>query len=125
MVQAKTTTPEAGDVYIGVYYERPDGRIVYTYGWDGRARTVAYTWDGDKHTKRHTVSAVEFASWTRRPDLKDYPNASNPRLPYVFDLYWDLKRESDLHYALEHGCDGLLSTKELREMAIEYGYLHE
>ena len=69
---------------IGIYYELPNGQIAYTYGWDGRNKTISYRFD-DKQGGR-TISQKEFDTWKPRRDLNDFPNATDPRLPYIFDL---------------------------------------
>ena len=85
---------KAGNITVGIFYELPDGRIAYTYGYDGLKKTVSYYFDDD--TAQDGVSFEKIATWTPRRDLKDFPNARDPRLPYVFDLYWDIKHLSEL-----------------------------
>lgn len=87
------------NVTIGIYYELPNGQIAYTYGWTGKTRKVMYHLDGDKG---RSVTYEEFCTWTPRRDLKDFPNASDPRLPYVFDLLWDIKFTSQLRNELQN-----------------------
>jgi hypothetical protein len=81
------------DIHIGIYYELPDGRIAYTYGWNGIEKEVSYQFENGKFG---TVSDIVFQAWKPRRDLKDYPNSKDPALPYEFDLHYDLKRMSDL-----------------------------
>lgn len=84
-----------GGIVIGGFYEMPDGTVAKTYGWDGKGRTVAYFLDGDAGYGSVAADELE-SSWRRRPDLRDFPDAKDPALPYVFDLNWDAKRRSDL-----------------------------
>ena len=44
----------------------------------------------------YSISKQDFSSWIYRKDLRDYPDAVDPRLPYVFDLNYDIKYTSDL-----------------------------
>ncbi len=82
-------------IVIGGFYQMPNGIVAKTYGWNGERRTVAYFLDGDEGYGSVAADELE-SSWRRRPDLRDFPNAKDPALPYVFDLNWDAKRRSDL-----------------------------
>lgn len=92
---------ESGNLVIGTFYEIADGRIVRTYGCDGRAGTIKFYFDDD--TGSHAVTFAEAHSWKRRQDLADFPNARDPRLPYEFDLHWDIKHVSELKALLKEG----------------------
>ncbi len=95
---------------IGIFYELLDGRIAYPYLHDGRQQIVGYYFDDDNGS--HTISIAEFQKWKPRRDLKDFPNARDPRLPYEFDLYWDIKYMSQLKRAFENSHDDLDSIKQ-------------
>ena len=82
------------NLVIGAFYEAPDGRIALTCGWSGESREMRYAFDDD--TGVHSLPEAEFQAWTRRADLQDFPNARDPRLPYEFDLAWDVKTHSGL-----------------------------
>ena len=88
------------DVVVGAIYELPDKRFVRTFGWDGHVKDpiVSYYFDNGKGGL--TCPYSETKSWKLRNDLKDFPNARDPRLPYEFDLHWDIKYRSDLVKAL-------------------------
>lgn len=102
------------DICIGTYYELPDGRIVRTYAWDGRKRTVSYYFDDDSGT--HVAMADDVANWKLRNDLGDFPNARDPRLPYVFDLFWNIKTVSHLKREIVgHDDEG-----EMRDLMAQY-----
>jgi len=92
-----TVTAKIGDVVIGILYERSDGSIVKTYGWDGTDKIVSYY---DEVTYGY-ANAEEFSTWKPRRDLDDFPNAKDPILPYDFDLCWDIKYTSQLKRALQ------------------------
>lgn len=89
------------EIVIGVMYEAPDGRIARTFGWSGKTGLVRYYFDDGEGGR--DIPKTEFRAWKRREDLNDFPNARDPRLPYVFDLFWDIKYLSDLQNALNGG----------------------
>jgi hypothetical protein len=103
-----------GSVVIGIFYERPDGSIVKTYGWDGTDKIVSY-YDEVKYGYAHTE---EFETWKPRQDLNDFPNAKDPILPYEFDLCWDIKHTSQLRKTLENDHP---DKNEILEMMESYG----
>jgi len=107
------TEPE---IVIGSFYEDPDGRIARTFGWDGSTRTVSYHYDDGKGGR--AVSEADFASWKRRADLRDFPNARDPRLPYVFDLFWDVKHLSELPELLANDEERDAVLEKMREHGI-------
>ena len=85
---------------VGIYYQTPDGKIAYTYGFDDKKKIVQYRLsDG----KGRTASYDEVKKWKPRLDLKDFPDSRDPVLPFIFDLNWDLKTMSDLRRALKTG----------------------
>ena len=101
--QAKLT---ADNFSIGdAYYELPNGKIARAISWHGGRNgdnpSVGYYFDDDKGGR--VALEEEWSKWKRRLDLRDFPNARDPRLPYVFDLLWDIKYISDLKRALEQG----------------------
>lgn len=102
-------------VVIGAFYELPDGRIVRTYGWSGITRIVSYSFDDDDGPQRILVD--ETVDWKERKDLRDYPNARNPRLPYAFDLHYDIQYMSDLRQELK----GHPHELELRKLMAKHG----
>lgn len=104
------------DIIIGAYYELDNGSIAYLVHWNGPAKTGEYKTDNGKKVSYHPVSLEQFQTWTVRRDLHDFPNASDPRLPYVFDLYWDLKYTSDLKRELA----GHDAEDEIRQTMAEH-----
>lgn len=97
------------DIIIGAHYELPGGRIVRTTGANSVSRTVRYYFDDGKGGR--VADESEWGTWKVRRDLRDFPNARDPILPYVFDLLWDLKYQSNLLYVLEHGHDDIDEIK--------------
>lgn len=90
-------TVKVGGVIIGGLYERPDGSIVRTYGWDGEDKIVSFF---DETMKYDWAYYEVFKTWKPRQDLRDFPNPSDPLLPYDFDLCWDIQYMSQLKSAL-------------------------
>lgn len=99
---------------VGIHYELPNGKIAYTVGFNNIKKTVSYYFDDD--SGGHEVSFDDFYTWTPRTDLRDFPNARDPRLPYEFDLYWDIKYVSQLKRALTRHAD----ESEIRECMKKY-----
>jgi hypothetical protein len=89
-------TPEM-PIYVGAYHETPLGEIVLTYG--AGPDYVVYKNESGQVTK---ITPEEYHKNLKlRQDLKDYPNSKDPVLPYEFDLYYDIKRQSELRYLLK------------------------
>lgn len=104
------------EIVIGAYYELASGAIAYLIGWNGRSQSGEYKTDDGKKITYHGVSLAEFSEWKVRRDLSDFPNASDPRLPYVFDLFWDLKYLSDLKRELAGHDDEV----DIRQKMVEH-----
>lgn len=104
------------DIIIGAYYELDNGSIAYLVGWNGPAKTGECKIDNGKKISYHAVSLAQFQTWKVRRDLHDFPNASDPRLPYTFDLFWDLKYTSDLKREL----NGHDAEEEIRQAMVEH-----
>jgi len=97
------------NIVIGTLYELPDGRVVRTYRSNGITGEIGYYFDDD--TGSHTIKEKECGGWKERRDIRDFPNARDPRLPYVFDLLWDIKYMSQLKQEL----DGHDDEEDIRE----------
>lgn len=93
---------DAVDITVGIYYELPDGKIAFTYGFDGRKKVVSYYFDDAKGGRSVDYETLN-KTWRPRRDLSDFPNARDPRLPYYFDLMWDIKYTSEMRAALADG----------------------
>ncbi len=95
------------DIIVGAFYETPKGVVRVT----GSTQTHAQcSFDGGK---REHIPLEQACDWVPRPDLKDFPDAIDPLLPYVFDLDHDIKNTSQLAWCLgqERGSD-----EELRDL---------
>ncbi|HLD90796.1 MAG TPA: hypothetical protein VI911_07275 [Patescibacteria group bacterium] len=103
-------------IVVGAFYELPDGTIAYTYGYsnkDENAAVVSYYTLPYGEIRRYKATTVDkVALWKKRPDLKDFPNSKDPKLPYAFDLYYDIKYLSDLKRELL----GHPKEKQLRKL---------
>lgn len=108
---------QESNIVVGIFYELPDGRIVRTFRWDGRTKEVGYYFDDGEGGRTAPETEVE-ETWKQRRDLADFPNARDPRLPYSFDLFFDIKYTSELQRALTEGHDDL---DEIKKMMKERG----
>jgi hypothetical protein len=88
---------------IGCYYETPFG-IVFTY-----AISAEYiSWFKIRKTKRFNniyqhgcTKKTDTNKWIRK-ELEDFPDSADPILPYSFDLFFDIKRMSQLRHAFKY-----------------------
>lgn len=114
-----TFKAQVSEIIVGAFYELPCGKIARTYGHT-KTSEVLYYFD-DNLGSRSEKDNVVAQSWKQRPDLTDFPNATDPRLPYVFDLFWDIKHDSELQAIL---ADPLHEHhEEVRVMAKEHGLI--
>lgn len=104
-----------GEVILGAYYELPDGRIAITYSGDNRDKTVQYYFDDDEPPMTTSMDIVS-SKWKLRRDLRDFPNARDPKLPYDFDLWWDIKTISKLRREIV----GHKDEAHMRELAAAF-----
>jgi len=100
---------------IGIFYELPNKKIAHVTGWNGPSRKIRYYFEGDN--KIRSTSEDKWFTWKPRRDLRDFPNAKDPRLPYVFDLFWDLKYKSQLYNAISDESD--FSSEEIEAIKEE------
>jgi|688.fasta_scaffold62640_8 hypothetical protein len=79
------------------FYELPEGMVVITAGGTFSEKCskdcINYR---DSEGNLYITTETETVDWKCRTDLNEFPNTTNPNLPYVFDLLWDLKKESDI-----------------------------
>lgn len=105
----------------GVFYELPTGEIVKTTGWNGVTGEISFY----NEIRHDTILESKTRDWILRDDLKDFPNAKDPRLPYVFDLFWDIKYTSEItalfegdSWWLEHDVDDIV--EKLKENGLSH-----
>lgn len=100
----------------GYYRNKLDDRIAYITG-AGPSGVIGREEGGPD--KSLGDSKAFHQGWALT-ELRDFPNAKDPRLPYVFDLFWDLKYTSDLQRELKKpDCD-----QEIRDKAREHNFLN-
>lgn len=98
---------------VNGFYRQPDGLIVRIYGeTDGQAHWVT----DDKKYGSTLLSEAE--TWTLLL-LRDFPDASDPRLPYGFDLLWSCRTIGQLMY--QYGGNKKV-MREAAELAADYGF---
>jgi hypothetical protein len=104
-------------IIVGAFYELPDGTIAFVYGYSAdkdkaSAKISYYTLKYGSIRSYKDTSFAKTVLWKKRPDLKDFPNSKDPKLPYEFDLHYDIKYLSDLKRELL----GHPEEKQLRKL---------
>lgn len=94
---------DRSQIRVGGYYELPSGGVVKVVRV--HRNPIDWEWYVDYRDENGHVSSgrIVLAFWTYRPDLRDFPNAKDPRLPYEFDLLFDIKHVSELKSAIQTG----------------------
>lgn len=113
---------------IGMFYETPNGNIVYAYGV--KEKLVLYI---NENNEQKTMNYSDFTLWNKkREDLKDFPNPSPySSLPYSFDLNYDTNNLSDLNYKISQNffdkedINYILNLCEINENNMWDGYHRE
>lgn len=93
---------------IGAYYFTPMG-VVRTTGFSkgekGRAEItyvrLAKTTQFRNFYAWGTVLQQDTINWIRL-NIEDFPNSADKQLPYVFDLFFDIKRMSQLRKSFQY-----------------------
>lgn len=81
-------------IVIGVFYQRSNDPMDIVRS---NAGDQQFLYGFDAHHKPFQANKETVASWTQLC-VSDFPNSSDPKLPYVFDLHWDIKRISNLEW---------------------------
>lgn len=78
-----------------IYKDRVSGKLVRLTGWGGNKKFYSGYTEDDSPVYYTEQEASERLIKT---DLKDWPSLryTDPKLPYSFDLYWDIKRPSEI-----------------------------
>lgn len=97
---------------IGAFYQSPEGKILYTYGMMNYNVTCK-----DEDDNPYSIPMVLFQQY-KYLNIRDFPNAKDPRLPYVFDLKWDFQYLSDF---MREAKDEPALMKEGQRLAKELG----
>jgi hypothetical protein len=101
---------------IGVFYKTPFG-VVKTLSYSKRTEETIIGWVKIRRTKGFRnyyqsgfTKQSETKDWVRLT-LKDFPESVDNVLPYSFDLFFDIKRMSQLRKAFSYE-----DSEELLEM---------
>ena len=108
--------PHRNKVVGGGFYRRPiEGDVVLTYG--GSDEWVHWQTDDGLYGR---ATRNEMDTWDFLEGARDFPDAKDPRLPYEFDLYYDVHRVSQL--AREFGgLEYALKDDHIMGMCESYG----
>lgn len=110
---------------IGVFYQTPFG-VVNTYlysksngetiiGWTKIRRTKGFR----NYYKTGFTKQSETNDWVKL-NIKDFPESVDPVLPYSFDLFFDIKRMSQLRKAFSYeDTDSLLETMKAHNITFK------
>jgi hypothetical protein len=102
-------------VIIGCFYETGKG-VAYVYG--GGSGNVNYYYDDDNPSQSCTYG--DCSKWVKLA-IRDFPNARDPRLPYDFDLHFDIKYMSQLKMQLAGELDWCHDMDYLHELIAHHG----
>ena len=109
-----TSSSIPGIIGIGGFYRRPDGVVVMTHGFG----PGYVSWRPDEGPSGSS-SPEELATWEHLNGARDFPNASDPRLPSEFDLHYDTHTLSQLIW--EFGSlDKCLKDRHIKAMCKTY-----
>lgn len=101
----KKNTPKT-QLKLGQYYRMDNGKIAHISGSESENNIhTKYRYQClDIHGYRtpKEIDAQKTKKWVEQPELTNIPGDKDPRIPYEFDLNYDLKTISDLQRALTH-----------------------
>ena len=113
MAKKSERLPAPPDIVVGAFYQRSSKPldVVRTtgagpggiHGYDAKGRTFNTTAEGMRH-------------WTLLR-ANDFPHSPDPRLPYVYDLHWDVKYVSQLQH-IEVGDKAAVESLLVREFGV-------
>lgn len=114
---------KSGDLCVGRYYSTQYGvfrinhidNIGKMVGWTSVKKTK-----GIRYKYQHGASLIEHTKDWIELDIMDFPESVDRRLPYVFDLLFDIKTMSQLRRELKHE-----HKQELLELMKDYGIRFE
>lgn len=82
------------EVVIGVFYQRSKDPLDVVYSVGGGPNKIhGY----DVRGKSFETTPEQVLKWTQLR-VNDFPQSPDPRLPYAYDLHWDVKRISQLRH---------------------------
>lgn len=92
---------------IGAFYATPFG-VVRTTGWDGKQSPAIISWVKISKTRQFnnfykwgSIAQDDTSDW-KKLNITDFPESVDARLPYVFDLLFDIKAMSQLRRAFRY-----------------------
>lgn len=94
----------------GCYYDTGAG-VALIYGFMGDRIMYRY----DDHREHQSCTHAEASKW-KKLDIRDFPNARDPKLPYDFDLHYDIKYLSQLKMELNGELNWCNDHKHLHEL---------
>ena len=106
---------EHKDMVLGFYRRPVDGDTVLTSCYINGM--VQWQTDGGEYG---TVTRDEMDTWEFLVGARDFPDAKDPRLPYEFDLWYDVHRVSQLVQEFG-GWGNVLEDEHIRALCTTYG----
>jgi len=107
--------PGENGLIIGGYYLRPDGSVCLAHGvYNGTVH-----WCTDRPSVWGSSDCTEASTWTWLPDLRDFLDAEDPRLPYEFDLNHDVHTLGQLISEYD-GLENCLADPDLMSLCKNY-----
>lgn len=106
-------------IVIGTFYQTEFG-VVRTIGFNRPEEIISWyklkKTAGFRNFYEHGCSKYSETKDWERIDVKDFPDSVDTVLPYSFDLFFDIKRMSELRRAFRHE-----DSDELLEMMRNHG----
>ena len=90
MAKKRATT----EVVIGAFYQRSENPLDVVFTVSG-GRGVIHGYN--VKMEAFSTTPEQVLAWTQLA-VNDFPNSSDPRLPYAYDLHWDIKHVSQLRH---------------------------
>ena len=113
MAKKSERLPAPPDIVVGAFYQRSSKPldVVRTTG-AGPGGIHGY----DAKGRAFNTTAEGMRNWTLLR-ANDFPHSPDPRLPYVYDLHWDVKYVSQLQH-IEVGDKAAVESLLVREFGV-------
>ena len=102
------------DLVLGFYRRPIDGDVVHTSCYINGM--IHWQTDGGEHGQ---VTCEELSIWEFLNGAHDFPDAKDPRLPYEFDLWYDVHNVSQLVREFG-GWDNVLGDEHIQALCSSY-----
>ena len=114
MAKKSERLPAPPDIVVGAFYQRSSKPldVVRTTG-AGPGGIHGY----DAKGRAFNTTAEGMRNWTLLR-ANDFPHSPDPRLPYVYDLHWDVKYVSQLQH-IEVGDKAAVESLLVREFGVQ------